>query len=534
MPTTADIIARQLHEAGCRHAFGIPGGEIMVMMDALQRAGIAMHLARHENCAGFMGEGVHHFDGAPAILVATIGPGIANAANVIANAFQDRVPMIALTGCVSSLEQHTYTHQVLDHLRLFDEITKAAFRVGPDNAAVIAGKAVAIAIEGRPGPVLIDLPVDIQNARQNPHWPQPAPISPAGPAPGPDLEKAREWFRQAERPLVIAGLDVLNQNASSRVAQFCRDHAIPLITTYKAKGILPETDDLALGGAGLSPGADKILLPLVKASDCLVLAGYDPVEMRMGWQNVWGPDDRVIDFTAVANTHSMHQSAINFVGDIAAGLASLAAGGKPRASWPGGEPADARTGLYDRLRLDEDWGPAAVIDECRKAMPQDAVVTVDSGAHRILLSQAWQCQQPRGLLQSSALCTMGCAVPLAIGRKIAEPARPVAAFVGDAGLEMFLGELATIRDKKLCLPVVVFVDESLALIELKQRGLQLANLAVDFNGSDFPAIAKALGGHGVWCDSRSDIKAAMHGALQYNGFTLIAARIGRKAYDRRL
>jgi len=533
MPTASDIIARRLFDAGCRHAFGIPGGEVMVLMDALDRAGIQMHLVKHENCAGFMGEGVHHFDGAPAILIATIGPGIANGINVIANALQDRVPMIALTGCVPALEQHTYTHQVMDHLKLAAEVTKAAFRVEANTAAVIADKAIAIATQDRPGPVLLDVPIDVQTAEENPHWPRRAVLSPVGPATGPDLDTARRWFAEAEKPLVIAGVDVLNQNGSESIKQFCHAHAIPLITTYKGKGIIPETDPLSLGGAGLSPMADAKLLPLVKSSDCLILAGYDPIEMRIGWQNVWQPEARVIDFSAVANDHYMHQAALNFVGNVAAGLNALSADNKPKASWPDGEPATTRQKLRDALNLDEDWGPAAVIDECRKALPDNTTITADAGAHRILLSQCWQCFEPRGMLQSSALCTMGCAVPLAIGRKIAEPDRPVAAFIGDAGLEMFLGELATIREKKLAIPIIVFVDESLGLIELKQRGSQMANLAVDFSGSDLPAIAKALGGYGSWCDDRQTVNREVAQALTRDSFTLIAARIGRKAYEGR-
>jgi len=535
MPTASEIIAQRLYDAGCRHAFGIPGGEVMVLMEALDRVGIEMHLVKHENCAGFMGEGVFHFDGAPAILIATIGPGIANGINVIANALQDRVPMIALTGCVPALEQHTYTHQVLDHLKLAQEVTKAAFRVEAGTAAVLADKAVAIAMEDRQGPVLLDVPIDVQRAEESANWPRRVRLSVVGPASGPDLDMARSWFAEAEKPIIIAGLDALNQNASKAVAQFCRDHALPLITSYKGKGILPETDPLCLGGAGLAPSADAKLLPLVKQSDCVILAGYDPIEMRMGWQNVWDDGARVIDFSAVPNTHYMHQAAFNFVGNVAVGLAALEAGNnRPNSSWSGGEPAVARQQLREALHLDEEWGPAAVIDECRKALPDETIVTVDSGAHRILLSQSWQCLEPRGMLQSTALCTMGCAVPLAVGRKIAEPTRPVAAFVGDAGLEMFLGELATIREKKLSIPIIVFVDESLGLIELKQRGSQMANLAVDFDGSDFPAIAKALGGYGSWCDTRQDVQREVSAALDRDSFTLIAARIGRKAYEGRL
>ena len=111
----ADIIARRLAEAGCRHAFGIPGGEVLTLIDALELAGIEFRLARHENAAGFMAEGTHHMTGAPGILVATVGPGAANALNVAANALQDRVPLIILTGRVDAAEAITYNHQVFDH-----------------------------------------------------------------------------------------------------------------------------------------------------------------------------------------------------------------------------------------------------------------------------------------------------------------------------------------------------------------------------------------------------------------------------------
>ena len=169
-----------------------------------------------------------------------------------------------------------------------------------------------------------------------------------------------------------------------------------------------------------------------------------------------------------------------------------------------------------------------------RAAPATTVATVDSGAHRIVLSQLWRCAEPRGLLQSSALCTMGAAVPLAIGRKLAEPARPVIAFVGDAGLEMFLGELATARDLGLGLPVVVFVDRQLALIELKQRGQQMPNLGVEFGGSDLPAVAEALGGAGEWVRDRDALARALGAALARDTFTLICADIGRNAYDGRI
>ena len=356
MASSADLIARRLAAAGCRHAFGIPGGEVLAIMDALERAGISVVLAKHENCAGFIGEGVHHRDLAPAILVATIGPGIANAVNVIANCFQDRVPMVALTGCVSPGEQHSYTHQVFDHVRLVEPITKAAFRVEDGMAATLADKAVAIATGGRPGPVLLDVPVDVQTREQSAPPPVPgAAAAPMAPAAGPALDTARAWLAEAQRPIMIAGLDVLTQQAEGAVAAFCRRFRVPLITTYKAKGVLPEDDPLALGAAGFSPRADKCLLPLVAESDCIVLAGYDPIEMRAGWRDPWPEGARAIDLSAVIDRHGMHRASLEFPGDVAAGLEALGRGVAPREIWPLKEPAAARTALRAESRLDEDW-----------------------------------------------------------------------------------------------------------------------------------------------------------------------------------
>ena len=275
-------------------------------------------------------------------------------------------------------------------------------------------------------------------------------------------------------------------------------------------------------------------MPLLEKSDLIVLAGYDPIEMRTGWRNPWPMEKRVIEFSAVANTHYMHQAEINFVGNVAAGLRAVSEGVSPNETWVNGEPDFVRLALYKSHGFDDEWGPSAVIDVCRENTPRETIATVDSGAHRILLSQMWACYEPRSLLQSTALCTMGCALPLAIGRKIAEPERPVIAFVGDAGLEMFLGELATLRDLQLAIPIVVFVDESLGLIELKQRGTGYDNLAVEFGATDFPAVATALGGEGYWCRSREELSEALLKAQQSKTYSVIAAVIGERAYDGRL
>jgi acetolactate synthase-1/2/3 large subunit len=211
-------------------------------------------------------------------------------------------------------------------------------------------------------------------------------------------------------------------------------------------------------------------------------------------------------------------------------LARLQPGGGIR--WQGGEVAAARKALHQAfLSEDRPWGPHAAFRTLRRVLPDTAILTADSGAHRILLSQMWQARAPRHLLQSSGFCTMACALPLAMGARLGRPEAPVVAVMGDAGLEMGVGDLATLRDLGLPLIVCVLVDESLTLIEMKQRGSGRPNLGVDFGATDFPALARAFGGHGAWVDDADGMETALRQALDRPGFSLLAVRIGRKAYD---
>ncbi len=530
--TGADLIARRLAQAGIRHAFGIPGGEVLALVEAFGAAGIEPVLVKHENAAGFMAEGVWHATGKPGLFYATLGPGVANAVNVVANAQQDRVPLVFVTGCVDAAEAESYTHQVFDHQALLRPIVKATFRATAETCEAVVDKALAIALSGRPGPVHIDVPIGVaEGPGRGAGRPAPALALAARPAEGAALAAARMALTKAKRPLLIAGLDVVNQGAAPAVAKFAAAWGMPVVTSYKAKGVLPESDPLSLGGAGLSPKADRHLLPLVKAADVVVLAGYDPIEMRINWREPFAAGTAVIDLVAEALPHGMHRSDHLIVGDVAAGLAALGTPKEPREIWPGGEPEAARTALRAAFAPAAEWGPDVVFDTVRAATPPETVITIDSGAHRILLSQLWQTPIPRAVLQSTGLCTMGCAVPLALGYKLASPATPVIAFVGDAGLEMGLGELATARELGLSVVIVVLVDRSLALIEMKQRATQRPNAAVDFSGSDFPTVAEALGGTGRWIDDAATLATEVEAALGRDGFTVLACRIDRRSYD---
>lgn len=531
MKTGAQIIAHHLYDAGCRTAFGIPGGEVLALVDALTQSGIQFVLTKHENSAGFMAEGAWHATGAPGILVATLGPGVANAVNVVANAHQDKVPLIFLTGRVDAAEAETYTHQVFDHQALLRPVVKASFCAAPGAVGAMIEKALLIATEGQPGPVHIDVPIGTAEGAA-PEEDRPFSSAPAlGAPPVAGLERVIASLEAAERPLAIAGVDAVNEEAGPAIQAFCERYGVPLITSYKGKGLINETHPLAIGGAGLSPKADKVLMPLIERSDLIFLIGYDPIEMRVGWRNPWGPEKQVVEITPVVRTHGMHRVSMSFLSPIADTLSALSEA-TARETWTNGEASVARTDLATAFTTtSKGFSPGHVYDTLRKVLPDNTVMTTDSGAHRILLSQKWTTHTPRTLLQSSALCTMGCAVPIAAGYKLCAPDVPVATVLGDAGLEMILGELATIRDLKLPLVITVMVDESLGLIEMKQRAMGRANTGVDFDGTDFPAVADAMGGKGVWVDDVETLEREATAALSRDTFTLLACRIGRRAYD---
>lgn len=527
--TGADLLAAQLAAAGATHAFGIPGGEVLALVDALERAGIRFQLARHENAAGFMAEGLWHATGALPVLVATLGPGVANAVNVVANAQQDRVPLIFVTGCVDQPLAESYTHQVFDHQAVLRPLVKASFRVAVGTEELVAAKAVALARRGRPGPVHIDLPISVAEAQTGRR--AALAILPAAPSIPADLREAKALIASAQRPLVIAGLDLVGQEGgAAALDRFLTRTGAPLLTTYKAKGLVPEGDPRVIGAVGLSPKADALVRPLIEAADLLVLAGYDPIEMRQGWRNPWPAGKPVIDIVAEPVQHGMHSSSLLLEGNVGMTLTSLSEGLAAKAPWPGGERAAVREAFRTAFAAPDRWGPHAVFETLRRVAPAGTVATADSGAHRILLSQMWNCDGPRRLLQSSGLCTMGCALPLATGAALGS-GRPALCFVGDAGLEMVLGELATLRDLDLPVIVVVLVDQALGLIALKQRQLGLARAGVDIGETDFAAVARAMGGHGATIDDSETLAREAEAAFRRSGFTMLACRIDASSYE---
>lgn len=527
-----EAIAATLHAHGVRHAFGMPGGEVVTLIDGLEKAGIAFHLTRHETAAASMAAGASITTGTPGLLVTTVGPGLANAVNGIADAAQEHVPLVVISGIVDRATRARYTHQVIDHAQLLRPLVKASFEIECESAGPTVARALALALTEPMGPVHLDLSPAVA-AMEDPH---PRPLSPTtllAPAIGandPAVQTLAQRLSKAERPLILAGFEAARADAGPHILRLAEAIGAPVLTTYKGKGVIPETHPLSLGGSGLSPLADAVMLGLIRRSDLILMIGYDPIEMRLGWLDPVMEPERIVEITAAAPDHAMHHAATRLVANTAAATVALADAVAPKKAWANGEHLSARQKVTEIFATRSDWGPHVIIDLLNEAAGADGLVTVDSGAHRILLSQKWIATRPLSLLQSAGFCTMAAALPLAIGAKVADPARRVFSVMGDGGLEMGIGELATLRDLGHPVTVVVFQDRSLALIALKQASAGLAPAGVALGETDFATIATGFGGHGVRVETATDLRRELAAAEGRANFTLISCSFDADAY----
>lgn len=533
----ADVVARTLANYGAQQAFGMPGGEVVTLVDALNQAGITFLLTRQETGAAIMAAGFATHTGQPGVLVTTLGPGLANAVNGIADASQEHVPLIVLTGVVDHAVRGRYTHQIVDQRAMLRPLVKGCFEVEQAGAGAVTARAIELALAHPMGPVLIELSpgTALQPASTPQEFRSPPRRAKANAAPSEVIGDIGIMLARSQRPLLVAGADAARTGCADALRRLAEAFTIPVITTYKAKGVIPEHHALALGAAGLSPLADSALLPVCRAADLVILAGYDPIEMRTGWIDPFDPDAQVIEIAPGPYDHGMHATTMRIAADLASTLSALAQSTGPSTKvWPCGRPGRARRDVEAAFATPQPWGPHAVIDVLQTELPDDAVVTVDSGAHRILLSQKLKVSRPLALLQSAGFCTMGAAVPLAAGVKLAQRDTPVVAVVGDGGLEMGLGDLATLRDAGLPIVIVVFQDQSLALIELKQQQASLPRAGVRLGATKFEEIARACGGNGYRVGSTSQLKDALGAALSATIFSVIVCEVEAEDYAGRI
>ncbi len=537
MPKTAEIIAHALYEEGVRHAFGIPGGEVLELLEAFRKVGIKFVLTKQELGAGFMADASYQLTGRPGVLVATLGPGITNTTTAVAQALLDRSAFIVITGEIATAQKSIYTHQIIDQQSLLRPLVKWSTTIAAWNASDQVRKGLAVAQCAMPGPVHFNLPTDLAGVGQA-ETPRFAPAAVRTLPRREDLAPIERRLAKANKPLALVGLGAQLDGAGRELRRFIETWRVPCITTYKAKGIVPEDHMLCIGATGLSPVVDKIHMAQVRDADLILTIGFDPVELRSEWIAPWDGKKPTVNIDLVANTHHVYRSRLEYVGSIGGCLHMLAQAVPKRAPsrW-----TDADLDRYRRT-IDEaiadnpsrGIGPYQVARALREVFPRNTIATIDTGSHRILINHVWRSFEPRRLLQSNGLGSMGYALPAAIAARLLFPKRPVLAMMGEAGLDMVIGEMALLAHHKLALTLVVFRDDTLSLIKLKQQRMKLPETGVATGSPDYVMLAQAYGGHGFVIDNVPALKKAARAALKNKRFTLIDARIDPTEYQHQM
>jgi acetolactate synthase-1/2/3 large subunit len=520
-------LMRALRSAGTDLVFGVPGGgSNLEVVGAAEALGARFVLTHTETAAAIMAGVVGELTGSPGACVATRGPGAASAVNGAAQALLDRQPMLLITDCVVTAEQDRVSHQRLDQLALLGPVTKASLRCGPHDRDLPA-RAVALSVSGRPGPIHIELDPTAPAAGP--------PVAEALVATG-DIDAARAALVAARRPVVIVGVGAVAVPAARRsavheaLARFLDGTAVPALTTYKARGVVP---DSGVHAAGVATGA-TIEAPLLEGADLIVGIGLDPVELIPAPWNYPAPVMLIGGWPIDDSTYFGDRLTLELVGDLAVMLGELA--GCIDASWTAGEAAAHRNAALERVRAATPRAPRGltpqeIVSIARAATPAGTIATVDAGAHMLVAVPLWEVDQPGELLISSGLATMGFALPAAIAASLAAPTRKVICFTGDGGVGMALAELETLARLGLDVVVVVFNDSTLSLIAIKQRPRgQGGDRAVRYAPIDFASVAE---GCGLRAERVGDVAAygrALRDALDRSGPTVLDVVVDPTGY----
>jgi len=509
--STASLLAGYARAAGVRHIFGYPGESVIDFMEASRQQGLELVSAVREATAAFMAEAAAMATGQPGVCLSTLGPGSTALLNGVASATLDRVPVLAISGQIESSREQVFTHQVVDHGRMFAPVTKLALRLDPASASsadAVARKALRTAVAERPGAVHLTVTADA--------WPAPAgdsegliaapPLAAAGTV---DVHAGGDPLRDlraARRPVILAGAAAVRCAAGPELARLAERAGIPVVVSPMAKGVLAEDHPYFAGV--LDMAGHRVLWDLLSGADLILAAGFDPVELISPW-SVRTP---VLHADTTPNTDQVYPSRCELVGNVAAIVGWIAAqwSGEPR--WAEADVAAHRARLraaWQAGRAEGRLNPSDVVAIARDAAPAETIMTTDVGSHKIMAGQAWQARRPRSVLVTNGLSAMGFGVPAAIAARLTLPDRPVIALVGDGGFAMTATELRIAAELGLPVTVIVFADGSLNRIELRQQLMGYPAAGTRMGATDLPALAEAMGCDGV----RVDTPAALEKAL---------------------
>jgi acetolactate synthase I/II/III large subunit len=529
MPAVADLIVHRLRDAGVKMIFGVPGGgSNLDLLDAATRAGLSFVLTSTESGAMMAAIAQAEIAHAPGVCLTTLGPGAASAVNGVACAYLDRAPVLVFTDSHPAAAREC-THQRIDHQRLFAPIAKQSVSLTAGNADDAVRQALTCAMTPPLGPVHLDCPGDVLSCSATALAARSVAAHRSADLSAGALAEVEAFALplSARRPLLLVGLGARQQADADAIRAFCERRSVPAMVTYKAKGVVPD-DDAWFAGVLTNASIER---PLLEEADLLIGIGLDPVELIPRPWTAAAP----IVFGGPFPVETGHVPfEAQLVADVPAVMRALDAA-LPSSGWK--REAIRATLNEQRSRIAPAGGgftAQRVIEMAAGRLASMARVTVDAGAHMFPATTLWPICEPNGLLISNGLSTMGFALPAAIGAALLDRARPVVALTGDGGLLMCVGELATAAREHLDIITIVFADEALSLIGIKQTQRGLAPAGVGLGRVEWTKLAEGFGVTAFTAGDEAALDAALEQASAAGGPCLIEARIDASNYGRTL
>lgn len=544
MTTTAAAVAKRLAESGIDRVFGLPGGEVLVLIDELRKAGIDFVLMRHEANAGIAAAVYGKLRGQAGVVLATLGPGAANLLLPVSSAYLDQEPLLAITAQLPGDLPASHTHQLLPLQEIYRPVCRMTGEITCDNAADILTRALGACMERPYGASFLTLSArealkTCETGRPPIKGGQDAGTNPVAPPfmGGRDAASAaadlRARLATAERPLVLIGLGVDNANAT-RIRRWLDEWNLPVAVTPKVKGIVDETGPNFVGViSGMA--ADGLMVDALKASDLLIGFGLDPVEVDKTWHAEL-PIEWVLEAPNVAGIIPPGAALV----DHASFLDAMVQSPAPR-SWdrPFATIQQQRQDLLVRRgrsldppeRMDPPamW-PGDLIRALSGAMPATTIVTTDVGSHKYLFGQFWPSRHPGTFWMSNGLSGMAYGLSAAIGAKLAHPDVPVLAAVGDGGFSMNAQELETAERVGAPFITVVLEDGSYSLIKLAQENRKLPAHRMDFRPIDTVKMAEACGVQALRTTHPDELATAVRRAVEQNTSLVVGVPVNYADY----
>ena len=509
--TGAEIIIHLLKRQGVHTVAGIPGGANLPLYDALGKSGIRHILARHEQGAAFIAQGMARSTREPAVCIATSGPGATNLVTAIADAHMDSVPLIAITGQVPRNLIGTDAFQEVDMCGVAAPFTKHAFRVRHAAELLFSiPQAFTIALSDRPGPVLIDIPKDVQaEMTEFAAWPAPGKMIAAHRPHAASIARAAAIINASSRPVLYVGGGVTQSGAASQVRKLSTRASIPAAATLMAQGVFPSHDSLFLGMPGMH--GEKATNMILEKTDCIIAIGTRFDDRVTGPADMFCPQAAVIHIDIdPAEINKIRPASCPITADAHAALEMLLPLIEPvsRKEWHR-EIANIRRAHPPQP---DERAPLAVIASIGDAAGPDSIVTTDVGQHQMWTAQAFPFQYPGQLITSGGFGTMGFGLPAAIGASLMHPDKTVLCFTGDGSLFMNIQELATLAELQCNIKIFILNNNHLGLVRQQQELFYHGNITASrFEAStDFVAIAKGFGLDASCMNHDDDIAKLLH------------------------